>query len=148
MKISTEDGTITFAAGPIGPSLDRNRFLSSPIGSGAEEFVMNEPHATYRIFPEKGIVVTAQFTGELLETVGILFQMQDDSDENWSEAHERERKMLHDAWLLEEIGPPPYRYPWGRLVSSYDPKACESEILVSFGNRPTPKRWWQKAQQT
>jgi hypothetical protein len=77
-----------------------------------------------------------QFTDDVLETVEILFEMQGDSDENWSEARELARKELHDAWLRNEIGPPPYRFPWGRLESSYDAKACVGDILISFESDP------------
>ena len=136
MKISVEDGTVIFTAGTIRPRLDRKTFLSSPIGSDAEEFLMNKPHSTYRIFPETGIVATVQFTDHVLETVAIMFEMEDDSAENWSETRELARKELHDAWLRNESGPSPYRYTWGRLESSYDAKACVSDILVSYINHP------------
>lgn len=136
MKISVEDGTIVFASGTIRPGIDRKTFLSSPIGSNAEAFLMNTPHSTYRIFPEQGIAATVRFTDEVLEAVEILFEMQGDSSENWTEAREFARKELHDAWLRNEIGSPPYRYHWGRLESSYDGKACVSDILVSFDNCP------------
>jgi hypothetical protein len=132
MKISVEDGAVIFAAGTIRPGLDKKAFLASLLGANAEEFLMNKPHSTYRICPEKGIVATVQFTDDILETVAILFEMEDDSAENWSEVRELARKELHDAWLLNEIGPPPYRYPWGRLGSSYDAKDCVSDITISF----------------
>jgi hypothetical protein len=136
MKINVEDGTLVFAAGAIRPGLDKQTFLNSPVGADAQAFLMNKPHSTYRIFPEQGIAATVQFTDDVLETVEILFVMKGDSAENWSEAHELARKEVHDAWLRNEIGPPPYRYTWGRLESSYDAKACVSDILVSFDNRP------------
>jgi len=136
MKISVDDGTMVFAAGTIRPGLDKQTFLNSPVGSDAEAFLMNKPHSTYRIFPEQGIAATVQFTDDVLKTVEILFEMEGDSAENWSEARELARKEVHDEWLRNEIGPPPYRYIWGRLESSYDAKACVSDILVSFDNRP------------
>lgn len=56
-----------------------------------------------------------------------------DKDPNgWTEAHELERKSLHDAWLLREIGKPPYIYPWGSISSEYDAKGCVSEIIVTY----------------
>lgn len=136
MKISVEEGAVLFAAGTIRPGLDKKTFLGSLIGADAEEFLMNKPHSTYRIFPEKGIVATVQFTNDVLDTVAILFEMEGDNAEKWNEERELARKELHDAWLRNEIGPPPYRYPWGRLGSSYDAKDCVSDIMITFDKNP------------
>lgn len=148
MKINVNDGTITFTAGAINAQLSRKDFLNSKIGARAEEFLINEPYATYRIFPESGIVTTVQFAGDVLETVSVLFKMQDDGPETWSEAHELERKKIHDVWLRTEIGAPPYAFAWGRILSDYDAKACESDIFVAYGARRQPKSWWSKDQPT
>lgn len=56
----------------------------------------------------------------------------DQDPTGWTEAHELERKALHDAWLLRELGNPPYDYPWGSIASEYDAKVCVSEIIVTY----------------
>ena len=139
MKIRTEDGTISFASGTITPRLGRKDFLHSPVASGAKEFLINEPFASYLIAPEMNIATTVQFAGDVLETVSILFEIPGESTDNWSEALELERKRIHDAWLRNELGPPPYTFGWGKITSDYDPRACESDILLAYGERRRSK---------
>ena len=51
---------------------------------------------------------------------------------NWSEYKELKRKDLHDKWLGENIGKPPYRYAWGEISSNYDPRSGSSMITIKY----------------
>lgn len=77
--------------------------------------------------------------------------------EGFSPAAEAESKRFHDARLAECLGRPHkvrrfklaglgarervleecllYRYPWGEVSSTYDPKGGCSQILVTYGDR-------------
>ena len=144
MKISTDSGAITFASGLITGGLSRPEFLSSPVGAGAEVRKINEPFVTYRIRPESGIIASIRFRENSLELVSVLFEMQDDTEANWTREREFKRKAVHDKWLLEEIGPPPYQFSWGEVESLFDEKACVSDIIVGYGPRRQETAWWQK----
>lgn len=144
MNISTDSGAITFVSGRITPDLSRSEFLSTPVGTGAEALKINEPFATFRIRPETGVIASVRFREDSLEMVSVLFEMKGESDNNWTRKRELERKAIHDKWLREEIGPPPYRYSWGEIESLFDEKACVSDIVVGFGPLRVEKAWWQK----
>jgi hypothetical protein len=53
---------------------------------------------------------------------------------NWSEESEREKQVEHDRMLENILGKPPYRYPWGEIVSVYDAKGGASEIVIRYTN--------------
>ena len=146
MKISTDNGVITFASGIISRALSRSDFLKSPAGAGAEVLNINAVSATYRIHPETGVIASVRFREDSLELVSLLFAMKDDTGVSWTREREFERKAIHDKWLLEEIGPPPYQFSWGEIESLFDEKACVSDIIVGYGARRVEKAWWQKGE--
>ena len=52
--------------------------------------------------------------------------------DNWSYEKELNRKSIHDEWLKNNIGDPPYIYSWGSIESLYDSKSAVSIIDISF----------------
>ena len=132
MQISVSDGSVSFAGGNIDPRLDCTAFLATPLGAKAERWFVNGPFATYRFFPEPGVVATADFRDGRMLNVSLTFDLPDDSPENWSTPHELARKERHDAWLREHLGEPPYRYNWGQVESAFYHQHCGSEITVSY----------------
>ena len=132
MKIDVSNGAVRFERGSIGPDTDRLTFLRSELGRGAEVFVDNEPHITYRIRPESGVTATVYFLGDRLNGITWLHALPPDKEREWTEELEMERKQLHDDWLMKEIGAPPYRYAWGRISSEYDPRGCVSDIILDY----------------
>lgn len=148
MKISTDNGSITFASGAITRDIVGSSFLKTPIGIGAETIKEVDPSTTYRIFPESGVIASVRFRTGVLEMVSILFEMAGDSEDNWTRDRELVRKAVHDQWLLKELGLPPYRFSWGDIESLFDEKACVSEIVVGYGARRVQQAWWQKGGHT
>lgn len=132
MKIHASNGSIEFARGSVSGMTERAAFLASPLGHAAKVVVENGPYVTYRFAPEAGIGATLLFKGEQLENLAWAFQTPDESDGAWSEDSEMQRQRLHDAWLLRELGKPPYRFDWGEIVSEYDAKAVSSAIIVAY----------------
>jgi hypothetical protein len=122
---------------PIGAGLSRTAFLASPLGAGAVVWVQNEPYCSFRTDLRAGaarFAAVCWFRGSLLTHVS-LYLLADDSGaswDEWSEAAERQRQQAHDAWLRAQLGRPPYRYSWGTVESSYDPRAGASEIVVRY----------------
>ena len=132
MKFQRFSGRVDFHQGSIDPRADRTAFLESDLGRTAEVLVDNEPHMTYGIRPEPGIAAAVYFEGPKLRTLSWQLELPHDMEKTWSVEHELERKRVHDDWLRQEIGKPPYQFPWGRLESDYDPKGCASAIIVSY----------------
>ena len=132
MKVQRFSGRVEFDQGSIDPRTSRESFLESELGRNAEILVENRPHISYRIRPEQGVAAAVYFEGPKLRTFSCQIELPPDLERTWSVEHELERKQIHDDWLLQELGKPPYRFPWGSLESNYDPKGCASAIILSY----------------
>lgn len=132
MRIDTKDGTVEFANGRVSAAMCRSEFLQSPLGRSAELVVENAPYVTYRIHPETGVGATLQFRDEKLLNLGWAIIMPGETDADWSVDSEMRRKHLHEEWLLKELGNPPYRFSWGRVVSDFDAKGVSSAIIAAY----------------
>jgi hypothetical protein len=135
MKIDVSDGSVTFASGMIGPRMDRMAFLNSPIGAAAKNVMENAGYVHLHFDPEPGLHANAMFKDDRLDRLFLLMAIPSDHANEWTEAREVERKVIHDKWLRQELGKPPYEYAWGHVVSEYDAKGCESEIILVYGRR-------------
>lgn len=132
MKINETDGSVSFAGGSIDPTMDKTAFLKSPLGSKSEQWFVNGTFETYRCLPEPGIIATTDFKDGRLQNVSIVFELPDESMEDWNTAYELKRKQRHDEWLLSELGEPPWRYNWGEVISAFYHQHCGSEIGVFY----------------
>ena len=133
MKIDVFNGSVTFASGAIGPLMDRVAFLNSSVGVRAEKVLENAGFVHLRFHPEPGIHASALFKDDRFHQLFVLMATPSDDISEWTEAHELERMDVHDKWLRQELGKPPYEYAWGSIVSEYDSKGCESEIIFTYG---------------
>jgi len=133
MKIDVFTGSVSFAAGVIGPRMSRKAFLDSPIGAAAEKVLENAGFVRLGFQAEPGVHATAVFKDDRLHQLLVLMAMPFDDTDEWTEAGELQRKAAHDKWLRQELGKPPYRYAWGSIDSEYDAKGCVSEIILTYG---------------
>jgi hypothetical protein len=81
-------------------------------------------------------MATIDFKDGRLLNVSVTFDMPGDAPENRSMPRELERKRIHDEFLRHELGEPPYRYAWGRVVSEFYHQHCGSEITVAYDAHP------------
>lgn len=132
MHILASDGSVEFALGIVTSATDKPSFLASSLGRGAVVVVENGLFVTYSVAPEPGVGATLLFKGERLENVAWAFKMPSETEDDWSEESEMQRKKLHEEWLLNELGEPPYRYRWGEVSSEYDAKGVSSAIMVVY----------------
>lgn len=86
----------------------------------------------YDIRPEPGIAATLLYDGDRLDRVFLMMDTASDRADQWNEAIELERKRVHDDWLRDALGNPPYEFEWGRIASQYDPRSCASDIIVLY----------------
>jgi len=77
---------------------------------------------------------TISFAGGSVDpaNVSIVFELPDESMEDWNTAYELKRKQRHDEWLLSELGEPPWRYNRGEVISEFYHQHCGSEIGVFY----------------
>lgn len=132
VKISKTGGAIEFADGTIHASLDRTAFLATSLGQTATVPQQNAGWTHYDIRPEPGIAATLLYDGDRLDRVFLMMDTPSDNPGQWSEAIERERKRIHDDWLRDTLGDPPYEFEWGKIDSQYDPRSCASDIIVLY----------------
>lgn len=83
---------------------------------------------------EKFIVVLFFNQNDMIYLINISILNDGDmpSWENWSEVEELKRKDMHDTWLENNIGKPPYKYSWGEISSNYDPRTGSSMITINY----------------
>ena len=133
MKIDVVTGSVAFANGMIDARADREAFLKSSLGASARAVLENAGYVHLHFDPEPGILANALFKNDRLDRLFILMANPSSNAGEWTEARELERKAIHDRWLRQELGQPPYEYDWGSVVSEYDAKGCESEIILVYG---------------
>lgn len=75
------------------------------------------------------------FHGEKLNYISLSIQINDEVPrwETWSKEEQLERKIIHDKWLKEKMGPPPYKYDWGGISSKFDERSGDSSIRLQYG---------------
>jgi hypothetical protein len=134
LKIQIFDGSVEFAKGTIGRRMDRLTFLRSRIGESSKVVVANGPWTTYSIAPETGIAASVSFENDHLRELGVQFRLPLDDANEWSDEAEQERLILHDKWLHAALGKAPYRYTWGQVESSFDPRGGGSEIVLNYAD--------------
>ena len=135
--INPNTGNIEFSEPPVSikPSLSLSAFLSSPLGITARLILKNGPWSTFSVFAKscgQDFAVTLIFSNNMLLEAHIAMCWDGDSWKIWSEKSEHEKKLRHDSLLAEDIGTPPYNFPWGSVDSIVDPKTGGSSILVHY----------------
>ena len=124
----------------VGPSLDREQFLASPLASQCREMVRNEPHCSFALptvqFDGHSFAWSLWFHGSVLRRVSIQCADAEfgSSWSDWSEARELARKRFHDSLLHSVLGQDwsHQRFSWGAVDSGYDPKGGFSSIGVAY----------------
>lgn len=122
----------------ISPQLTRAQFLASKLGGSPRQVINNCPHTAFKFTAQMSVGVPCVFTlyfldDSLREIMAYPLWTQPLSE--WldsQEALEQENKIKNDALLTELLGPPPYKYAWGEVLSVYDNKGGASCILVRF----------------
>jgi len=94
--------------------------------------VENGEFRTYAIaFPH----ATAQacFRANRLWMVAIELDGEGDSGwSSWSPESEQRRDRLHAELLRQDLNEPPYRFGWGTVESTRDPRTGDSKIVVTY----------------
>ena len=119
----------------IPPFCAKAAILASPLGQGAVEKSKGPGWTDVKVPPQKidgrDFILIFHFHDDLLAGLHL---MDDDPryGTSFETADEPGRKAAHDAWLAETLGRPPYKYPWGEVGSTYDPRSESSEVYVLY----------------
>jgi hypothetical protein len=132
MKIGKSDGSILFERGTVLRKQDRESFLATDLGRDATAKLVNKIWWRISIRPEQGIAATLVFKLNELDSVLLLMEIPADLSNGWTVKSELERKSVHDRWLRNEFGQPPYKFDWGVVASEFDGKGCVSEIIIAY----------------
>lgn len=76
------------------------------------------------------------FHDSFLQEIHVAFSegREASSWKDWSETAELRRKEMHDNWLLATLGPGPYTFEWGEVLSEYDAVGGFSEVIIRLAN--------------
>lgn len=128
----------------IGLKFTKEDFLSSNLKDeviSKDEVVSNDGavHTNYYLKPqpigEDQFIVRIYFDpdGKLSELLlSITSDGKTPSWENWSKEQQLLTKKKNDIWLYKTIGPPPYKFDWGRIISVFDSLSGSSHIRVLY----------------
>ncbi len=113
MKIDLSYGSLSFESGTIDQRTVKQSFLQSAIGRNGKKPFVNGHYETYRIRPKRESPHCFFQVGDRLTGVLGSTCLLPEKEREWTEELEQERKKLHDALLLKQLGVPPYRYYLG-----------------------------------
>ena len=104
------------------------------INEWGEPFVINEPWASYRIDTPDDWIVIVFFREEKLKKLVVerMLSTAMKSQGRDDVAVAMENKRLHDFWLIQNLGNPPYHYRWGDVLSEYSKRDNGSSIFVVY----------------
>lgn len=138
--IDSCSGRLTIKNDPvvIGPELTKTKFLQSHIGSTARIEVSNNEWSSYRASVDinrQHFSLALYFRVEQLREIHLSLCTNQRDWDSWSKETELKKKTLHDMVLAEWLGPKPYEYKWGTVMSLYDPRSGASEILIRYNTQ-------------
>lgn len=113
-------------------------FLSSPEGRSSTTWIVNPPHASYRLhgtYQAHGhdFCVVAWFSRAKLKMVELsVIDQTDEALRAWSGTEERRKHQLQVAMLNRIYGTHPACFAWGTIRSDYDPRGGGSSITIRF----------------
>lgn len=140
MKINPTTGELQIGrpGSSVGSNLTKADFLASVEGQTARLSVAGLDFATYAISVKDDLgefLLRLVFKGQKLDTVSVTKGDSTCNWSDWSEENEMRTKAEHDRLLATILGAPPYRFPWGEIVSDYDPRGGASTISIRYAHQ-------------
>jgi hypothetical protein len=132
------DGSLSLPDGfTISSNLTKSAFLAAKKGE-ATAVIENPPFFSYNLpaVPLYGvrIILTLYFSGEEVKEIH-LYPLWDIAFDRWSQQSltaVEEAKRYNDQLLQQILGPPPYVYKWGEIMSTSDQKSGYSQIIIRY----------------
>lgn len=126
----------------ISPELTEDTFLESNMGKNARLIIDNLEYHTYQCGNQKvgGNLFTflVVFLSRNILSVSMDFvnsnpKIDKKYEDKFTLSDLLNVKIENDRWLFSILGgPPPYRFPWGRIESTYDKRSWSASLLVRY----------------
>ena len=146
--IQKNNGDITTSLGLINSKLTLDEYRTTELFNDISDFVDHQNgHANYTFrnikIGNQDFSITLYFHGNKLFIVSLFCHIELLNNEiswsNWSLESEQKRKELHDKLLVKWLGKGKvnsntliYKYKWGIINSTYDPKSGSSNISINY----------------
>ena len=132
----------------LGPGLSREAFCASRPGERAELAIATGPHRRFQFDVAAGhlmalpVAVVLGFYEDRLEHVELCARSErfGATWQDWAPQKDVEHRVFHDSWLRAAVGGPGGWFPWGRIRSLYDERACSAWIDVRYARDGAPLR--------
>jgi hypothetical protein len=116
------------------PGLRLAEFQASEAGKSAQQISKISNHYQIRVNDEGWLCgLVLMFGAESIQGILLGFSETEMTWADWKKDKEERRKKVHDNFLRAQLGPPPYLYPWGRVVSALDPHDSTARIVIHYG---------------
>jgi hypothetical protein len=136
--IDPTTGDIDLGSGATaGPGLTEQAFRASPPGAAADPIPAAPPWSGWRVRRHGAsgamFAISLRFQAGKLALAEIV-ELDPDAGgwDDWSEQKELAKKARHDALLAAWLGPPPWKYAWGEVTSTFDPRGGYAGITVRY----------------
>lgn len=137
--IDQQTGEVSFDGGIVArPHMPEAAFLATSLGQASARRSYRNGHSRYSL-PRPQMIdgrewsVSFGFTGGQLTSISLALSDKPGATwADWSEAKELLSKDQHDQILRNLLGPPPYRFAWGEVSSTYDPRGGAASITISY----------------
>jgi len=140
MTIDRTTGELTLGENSMWrPSLHLKDFLNSSWADDCKTGVKNAGFESYHlrtIDEGQEIALTLTFFQGILSQLSFACIEGSTSWADWSVQNALKLKEKHDQILLRCLGAPPYKFPWGEIWSSYDPRSGSSAVGVRYLSFP------------
>ncbi|MDM5318226.1 hypothetical protein QUF49_19700 [Fictibacillus sp. b24] len=126
----------------VDKNLNKEKFLYSPLSKLIFNKFESANWISYSIQPQyimgKTFGLTFTFKDSIFQTLALSYSEMKEIP--YDKENEEKRKAVHDAWLQELFGEPheygpfwtKYKFTWGSISSSLDPRAGQSIIYFAF----------------
>jgi hypothetical protein len=135
VKIERSTGEYIPGNQKLGRDLNEPEFLRSALGLAAKKKSRgsrNYYEIWQQVDPELEVGITVGF--QTWGAVGTLKAGMRSAP--WSKDMEEDIKRLHDLWLQEQLGNPPYQFAWGKALSTFEPHWYSANIVIDY-TRPS-----------
>jgi hypothetical protein len=118
----------------FGPDLTLENFQAAESSKSANRISKISPHYKLRTVLASGwhCGLILMFVNNSLNEVLLGFSEKELDWSDWSKEGELRRKERHDGFLREQLGPPPYVFGWGRVMSVIDPHNSTAHITIRY----------------
>lgn len=118
----------------FGPGLTLENFQASKSSKSAKRISKISPHYQLLTVLANGwhFGLILMFNNNSIKEVLLSFSEKGLDWSDWSKVGELRRKVSHDAFLREQLGPPPYDFSWGRIMSVIDPHDSTACITIRY----------------